>query len=593
MGLIDRLRKHLRSTGRSGADAVPFRDTAPADHKAAPVRRSESPVAPAVPTRFKPAFPYMHPRFAVVDVETTGLSATSDRILEVAVVTTDTNGRILDTWATRLNPQGPVGATHIHGITDDDVVHAPLFADIIEDLNARLAGAALAGHNARFDLAFLRAEYARSGWQMPFVPALCTLEASTHHLPHLPRRRLVDVCAAVGLPPHQAHSALHDATATAALMAAFLHPGRPPRHVDTDLPNQGHAVVWPTAGEGAPLPVPTGGGASGRRLSDRARRNMATATTAPATKPLVHLISRFSLLDARDEGAPERTVAYLEKLAEVLEDGVLDPSEAASLAEVAATYDLATGHVDDAHLAFVRALARKALADGKLTRAERTELTGVAEALRVPTGAITAVLAEATNHHYARHSANLAPLPEDWAHGEPLRVGDRVVFTGCDPNLRERLEKQSEAAGVRVMNGVAKTTAVLVTDGSMAGTKTRKAAEIGTRVVDPGTYAHLLHHLQPAAAAHAPRPHNRAAKQAGSSPVPAVPAAGSEPGPEPAGEQGPEAGRGPAAEPGPGQSSSPTPAELRAWGRANGWVLGQRGRLPQELWEAYEAAHRN
>src|SRR3954447_9618292 len=77
------------------------------------------------------------PRFAVIDVETTGLSPEQNRILEIAVVTTDPRGRVLDEWATRLNPQGPVGASHIHGITDADVAHAPLFTDVVTELNQR------------------------------------------------------------------------------------------------------------------------------------------------------------------------------------------------------------------------------------------------------------------------------------------------------------------------------------------------------------------------------------------------------------------------------------------------------------------------
>lgn len=59
--------------------------------------------------------------FTVIDVETTGLSAKQHRVLEIAVVRTDTRGRIAGEWARRLDPEGPVGATHIHGITADDV----------------------------------------------------------------------------------------------------------------------------------------------------------------------------------------------------------------------------------------------------------------------------------------------------------------------------------------------------------------------------------------------------------------------------------------------------------------------------------------
>jgi DNA polymerase III subunit epsilon len=155
--------------------------------------------------------------FAVVDVETTGLSATQHRILEVAVVRTDPWGRVLGEWVQRLNPDGAVGATHVHGITNADVASAPRFGDVLPYLNSWLVGAVVVAHNAAFDLAFLRAEYAYQGWVLPWLPALCTLEASDYYLPALERRRLGDCCSAVRVHVDGAHSALGDARAAAAL----------------------------------------------------------------------------------------------------------------------------------------------------------------------------------------------------------------------------------------------------------------------------------------------------------------------------------------------------------------------------------------
>ncbi len=97
----------------------------------------------------------------------------------------------------------------------------------------------------------------------------------------------------------------------------------------------------------------------------------------------MQLIERFSLIDALDEGAPVGALAYLEKLAEVLEDGVLTAEEAADLQEVAAVHDLDAGAVTSTHRAFVLALAHAALADGKVTRAESDELRVVAALLDV------------------------------------------------------------------------------------------------------------------------------------------------------------------------------------------------------------------
>jgi len=502
------------------------------------------------------------PGFAVIDVETTGLSANSHRVLELAIVRTDSGGQVLDEWVCRFDPEGPVGATHIHGIRDADVVGAPRFAQVLPEISARLAGAAIAGHNVTFDLAFLRTEYARAGWALPHLPAACTLDHSRDHLPHLNRRRLADCCDAVGIALDRAHSALHDARATARLLASYLDPGfgRPPRRELLDLPHHGWAVTWPTAPGGVRPPVAS--------LPAQAQRNIATWSAAPPPAPLVTLLEDFRLADAVDEGAPEGSLPYLELLAEVLEDGVLTDDERAALVDVASIYGLDGDAVEAAHRGFLLALAHLALDDGKVSRAEKTELTATAELLGVPEKLVSATLDDAEAARHERLSAGLRPLPDGWALGEPLRVGDKVAFTGCEWTLRERLEKRAEKLGVRVMNNVSSRTAMLVTDGSFAGGKADEAAGRGTRCVHPDEFATLLKHLQPAvkkAAARLPRP--RAAESATASSPPraldSVPAA----------------------------HVAISPAAVRTWARANGHEVGERGRLPAELTEAYRRAH--
>ncbi|CAM3734880.1 exonuclease domain-containing protein [Nocardioides zeicaulis] len=527
------------------------------------------------------------PRFVVLDVETTGLSASTHRVVELALVTTDPTGRVVDEWSTRFNPQGPVGATHIHGITDADVKHAPLFADVVDQMSTRLSGAAVVAHNAPFDLAFLRAEYARASWRLPYLPTLCTLDASQHHLPHLPRRRLVDCCDAIGHPLTHAHSALGDAHATAALLAYYLNP-RNGSHAHPDhlrMPHDALTVPWPTGPDANGVPLTdrrrSEAPASRRDLSERARRNVEALNlnvTRPA-QPLVQLVERFSLLDALDEGAPAGALAYLEKIAEVLEDGVLTPDEAADLHDVAAVHDLDADAVAAAHRAFVLALAHEALEDGKVSRAEADELRIVAALLDVSPNIVKSLLADAETARHARLSAGLGPLPAGWAHGEPLRVGDRVVFTGCENAGRGTLEARSEELGVRVLGTVSSKTAMLVTDGTMLGGKHDKATALGVRMVDPETYRTLLAHLQPALPAAKPvvktlapgnAPTRTTAEPSGAMDALTAPANGF-------------------AVPG-SAAPTPSPALVRAWGRDNGWQVGQRGRLPAGLLEAYNAA---
>ncbi|MFJ2521279.1 exonuclease domain-containing protein [Cellulosimicrobium cellulans] len=72
-----------------------------------------------------------------------------------SIVRLDTAGQVVDEWCTRLNPQRPVGASWVHGITDADVAHSPLFVDVADQVARRLDGAVVVAHDARFDAGFI------------------------------------------------------------------------------------------------------------------------------------------------------------------------------------------------------------------------------------------------------------------------------------------------------------------------------------------------------------------------------------------------------------------------------------------------------
>jgi DNA polymerase III subunit epsilon len=192
---------------------------------------------------------------------------------------------------------------------------------------------------------------------------------------------------------------------------------------------------------------------------------------AVATPNLAELLADFSLTDAPDEGAAPGSIVYLEKLAEALQDGVLTEDEAAVLHDVAAAYGLSAEDRTGAHRALLLALCHLALDDGRVSQAERAELRSMAAVLGQPDAVVTGALDQAEAARNARLSADLQPLPDDWAYGDPLRVGDKVVFTGCNERLRQHLETRAEQLGVRVMNAVSRKTTLLVTDGAFIGTK--------------------------------------------------------------------------------------------------------------------------
>ena len=477
MGLFDRL------FGKKDTPGVPVSAPAPAS---------------AVPSSPEPAAAAA--RFVVIDVETTGLSPNGDRIVELAVVHVDAHGSLVAEWVTRFNPEAPVGATHIHGITDADVANAPYFRDVAPEIARRIGNFPIAAHNARFDVAFLRAEFTRAGWDVPWLAVYCTLEGSRDYLPALDRRRLADCCWAAHVQLSDAHSALGDARATAGLLSYYLATAAKssPRHQLALIPDQASSIVWPAGPSRSPssfTPRPTSPTTSRRFTPAR-----------PAQPPLLRQIASMSLTEVLDEGAPDGSLAYLETLLEALEDGEIDADETETLRDLAALYELTDHDLRAAHQALLLSLAHKAVDDGRVTPDEKRELTVLAKALETTDKEVQLLVAHADASRLARKGAVLGDLPADWRHGEPLRVGDKVVFTGCEEPWRTRIEREAESLGVRIMGNVSKLTTLLVTDGSMDGTKLARAREVGTRQVDPATFELLLRHLQPAHAVTTPRP---------------------------------------------------------------------------------------
>lgn len=494
--------------------------------------------------------------YAVIDVETTGLSPSWHRVVEVAVVHVDARGRRTTEWTTRVNPEGPVGATHIHGITEADVANAPRFADVIPELNAYLRGRAVSAHNANFDLAFLRAEYGRAGWQMPWLPSLCTLQASHHYLPELRGRKLQDCCAAANIALRGAHSALGDSRATAALLAHYLSPKtRPtplPDHLD--LPRQAAEVTWPAGPS-------TGPRQPGSRRAGSVPYRTARRTGAPS---LLRNLRNLPLVDAVDEGAPVGTLSYLQLLTDVLSDGELTESEAVGLRDLALEYGLTAQDVAAANTGLLLALAHRALEDGRVSTAERADLLTVAGLLQLPESLVRQLLDRAEKARHARLGAHLKPLPSDWRDGEPLRVGDKVVFTGCDPDLRARLEARAEELGVRVLAAVSSKTALLVTEKAESSTKNSDAEQLGTRTVRPREFEVLLTHLQPALTSSSPVARTRATPSRATSESATTPTA---------------------------MSTGPDAGQIRQWALDQGLTVSALGRLSADVVTAYRNAH--
>ena len=434
-------------------------------------------------------------QFVVIDVETTGLSPKSDRILEIALLEY-TDGKISKEFVTRFNPEGPVGATEIHGITDADVVNSPKFIDYSNEILSFVDGKTIVAHNARFDLAFLRNELLYAGFEISWLPAICTFEASRYYFPNLDRRKLIDCCLEAEIVLSDAHSALGDAKATGALMQYYLTPTKhpKPRHEDVILiQNPARLEVKRVASKKFPErrhPVV-------RAAIQRAKEREKNEDLNQNYEALRNALKACSLSAVLNRPLDAGTETYLGKLFEFLDDGVLSDEERGSLKDLGSTYDLDEKKQLDAHEILLLALAFQAVQDETVSILERDELNTLAQVLGLDEKASTKAVKEAKKIKDENISRILPPLPDGWKLGDPLRVGDKVVFTGCDPAIRDQLETDSKKVGVAISSSVSAKTRFLVTDGSYVGNKANEAKKLGTRIVSPEEYALLLKFIQP------------------------------------------------------------------------------------------------
>ena len=166
------------------------------------------------------------PRFAVVDLETSGLSSKRHRILEIGLVTVEPDGHVVDEWSTLVRlpwPWSRIGPRRIHGITRRELRRAPAATDVLRELAGRLDGSVFTAHNAAFDAQFLERAAARTGVPLSIDRQLCTLQLSRRLDPDRQLTHgLSDVCARYDVPLLRPHDALCDAAATAAILPHLL-----------------------------------------------------------------------------------------------------------------------------------------------------------------------------------------------------------------------------------------------------------------------------------------------------------------------------------------------------------------------------------
>ncbi|KAB8138774.1 PolC-type DNA polymerase III [Gracilibacillus oryzae] len=165
----------------------------------------------------------MDETYVVFDVETTGLSAVYDTIIELAGVKIK-NGEIIDRFESFANPHQPLSETIINltNITDDMLQDAPEVEEVLTDFHQWMGNHILVAHNADFDMGFINTGFKKVGLEEASNPVIDTLELARFLFPEMKNHRLNTMCKKLDIELTQHHRAIYDTEATSYLLWKFI-----------------------------------------------------------------------------------------------------------------------------------------------------------------------------------------------------------------------------------------------------------------------------------------------------------------------------------------------------------------------------------
>jgi DNA polymerase-3 subunit epsilon len=161
--------------------------------------------------------------FSVLDVETTGLSARNNRVIEIGIVKVK-NLKIAEKYTTLINPgcDIPFFITQFTGIANSDVAYSPSFCDTAEEIEEFIGNSIICGHNLSFDEGFLKYEFIRNGYEPLSNLTVCTLKLARKIFPSLKSKSLGSVTQFLRIKNRDSHRALSDAEATAKILINLI-----------------------------------------------------------------------------------------------------------------------------------------------------------------------------------------------------------------------------------------------------------------------------------------------------------------------------------------------------------------------------------
>ncbi|MFV0364163.1 MAG: PolC-type DNA polymerase III [Suipraeoptans sp.] len=160
--------------------------------------------------------------YVVFDIETTGFSAISDKIIEIGAVKV-VGGEIVDNFSSFVNPRVPIPfkITQLTSITDQMVMSAESIEEVLPKFLNFVGDAALVAHNAGFDVGFIEQNMRYQEIEGQFT-VLDTIALARILLPTLSRFKLNTVAKALNISLENHHRAVDDAKATAEIFVKFI-----------------------------------------------------------------------------------------------------------------------------------------------------------------------------------------------------------------------------------------------------------------------------------------------------------------------------------------------------------------------------------
>ena len=161
--------------------------------------------------------------YVVFDVETTGLSAIYNDLIQVAA-SKMYKGNIVAEFDEFINPGHPLSAftTELTGITDEHVKNAKPLVQVLKEFQEFCKDTVLVAHNATFDVGFMNANYERHGLPKITQPVIDTLEFARNLYPEYKRHGLGPLTKRFGVALEHHHMANYDAEATGRLLFIFI-----------------------------------------------------------------------------------------------------------------------------------------------------------------------------------------------------------------------------------------------------------------------------------------------------------------------------------------------------------------------------------